>query len=104
MPIEGFDAIEQDFLKVLYDDPDPRVRAAAIRITEPFFHRDMRNVTNLSALTKDKHPDVAIQVFKVIALREGMKLLDAMHPALRCSSFVLPGTESSVVGGSLELK
>ena len=60
--IEGFDAIEQDFLKVLYADPDPRVRAAAIRITEPFFHRDMRNVTNLSALTKDKHPDVAIQL------------------------------------------
>ena len=60
--IEGFEAIDLDLLKLIYNDGDPRVRAAAIRMTEPFFHDDMGNVSNLTPLTTDSHHDVAIQL------------------------------------------
>ena len=60
--LEGFDAIDLDFLKQVYQDKDPRVRAAAVRITEPFFQKDMKNITALKPLVNDKHYDVAIQL------------------------------------------
>ncbi|MCH2209190.1 MAG: ThuA domain-containing protein [Lentisphaerales bacterium] len=60
--LEGFDAISMDYLKSVFKDSDHRVRAAAIRLTEPFFQKDIKNILALKPLVKDKHYDVAIQL------------------------------------------
>lgn len=60
--IEGLDAIELDFLKTVYQDDDPTIRAAAIRMTEPFFREDMETIADLHSLVTDPHHDVTIQL------------------------------------------
>ena len=60
--VEGLDAIDLDFLQKIYRDDDPTVRAAAIRMTEPFFHQEISTVSALQSLVSDPHHDVAIQL------------------------------------------
>ena len=60
--IEGLNAIDLDFLKTVYKDNDPTIRAAAIRMTEPFFHQEISTISALQSLVSDPHHDVAIQL------------------------------------------
>jgi type 1 glutamine amidotransferase/mono/diheme cytochrome c family protein/glucose/arabinose dehydrogenase len=60
--IEGLDAIDLDFLQKIYRDDDPTVRAAAIRMTEPYFHQEISTISALQPLIRDPHHDAAIQL------------------------------------------
>lgn len=59
--LEGLDAIRRDVLIELFDDPDPRVRSAAIRIAEPMLRSDRSLDGPIERLASDKDADVAIQ-------------------------------------------
>ena len=60
--LNGFDALDLDFLKTVFSDPDPRLRAAAIRMTEPWLLDDPKTASLLLPLARDSHPDVGIQL------------------------------------------
>ncbi|WDE99006.1 ThuA domain-containing protein [Lentisphaera profundi] len=60
--LEGLGLIDIDYLKVIYKDKNPHMRAAAIRMTEPYFHKDIKNIYVLKSLIKDPAKEVAIQL------------------------------------------
>lgn len=59
--LEGLDAIESTLLKEKFADPDPRLRAAALRISEPLMDQDRSLDGVIANLTRDPDPDVLIQ-------------------------------------------
>ena len=60
--LEGLSAIKSNLLKKATSDSDPRVRAAAVRISESFLEKDRALDTDLRRLALDEDPNVAIQV------------------------------------------
>ncbi len=60
--LEGLAAIDVKLLARGLQDPDGRVRAAAMRISEPFLKIDRSLDAAINRLTRDVDPDVAIQV------------------------------------------
>ncbi|MDD7984941.1 ThuA domain-containing protein [Lentisphaera marina] len=60
--LEGLGLIDLDYLKQVYKDKSPHVRAAAIRMTEPYFQEDIKNIYALKGLVKDPAKEVAIQL------------------------------------------
>ncbi|EMI55293.1 DUF7133 domain-containing protein [Rhodopirellula sallentina] len=59
--LEGLDAISKRHLIELMADPDPRVRAAAIRISEPYLSTDDQFDPMVKHLGEDESPAVVIQ-------------------------------------------
>lgn len=67
--LEGLGAIDLDYLDVPFADSAPGLRAAAIRISERYFHDDIRHVERLRQFIKDPHHDVSIQLLLSLSTR-----------------------------------
>jgi type 1 glutamine amidotransferase/mono/diheme cytochrome c family protein/glucose/arabinose dehydrogenase len=67
--LEGLSAITPDLLTKAYQDPDANVRAAAIRITEPYFLKNLSQLDMIKPLIQDDHHDVAIQILLSMSLK-----------------------------------
>ena len=59
--LEGLDAVDTKLLSGKFEDADPRLRAAAIRIAESVMEKDRSLDGAIAKLTTDKDPDVLIQ-------------------------------------------
>jgi mono/diheme cytochrome c family protein len=60
--MEGLDALEPKLVYEKFKDPDPQVRAAAIRVSETLYDRGYKWVPpGIMALGRDADPDVVIQ-------------------------------------------
>jgi mono/diheme cytochrome c family protein len=71
--IDGMDAIEPDFVTEKMKDADPRVRSAAVRISEPLIQKnDAAVMSALGTIAADSDPNVIIQYC--------MSLLYVKHP------------------------
>jgi mono/diheme cytochrome c family protein len=71
--IDGMDAIEPDFVTEKMKDADPRVRSAAVRISEPLIQKNDATVMSaLGTIASDSDPNVIIQYC--------MSLLYVKHP------------------------
>ncbi len=61
--LEGLDAIDPPLIREKFKDPDPKVRAAAIRVSESLYKAgDHSLVPDIVALAKDPDPNVVMQV------------------------------------------
>ena len=60
--LEGLDAVDAEFLASGFRDRDPRVRSAAMRISEAMIAEDRSLDPAISRLASDTDPNVAIQV------------------------------------------
>lgn len=61
--LEGMDVIDRKLLREKFSDKDARVRAGAIRISEPLMvEKDRDVIGDLQKLVKDADPNVTIQV------------------------------------------
>ncbi len=60
--LEGLEAIEPELLAAGFNDADPRVRAAAMRISEMFLDTERRLDAGVQKLASDEDPNVLIQV------------------------------------------
>ena len=60
--LEGLDAINAKNLAYSFKDRDPRVRAAAMRISESVIEKDRTLDASIKRLAADRDPNVAIQV------------------------------------------
>lgn len=60
--LEGLAAVDVELLREAFTDEDPRVRAAAVRISEPLLADTRSFDADLLALTADRDPNVAIQI------------------------------------------
>jgi len=61
--LEGMDVIDKELLREKFSDKDARVRAGAIRISEPLMvEKDKDVIADLGELVKDADPNVTIQV------------------------------------------
>ena len=67
--LNGFDSTDLNLLSQIFTDPDPRLRAAAIRMTEPLLLEDPENASTLLSLAEDPHPDVSIQLLLTASTR-----------------------------------
>jgi mono/diheme cytochrome c family protein len=67
--LEGLGAIEFEFLKTAFTNKDAKVRAAAVRMSEPFFQKDTSFLAELAPLTKDSDNDVLIQLLLSMSTR-----------------------------------
>lgn len=82
--LEGLGLIDLDYLQEVYQDKSPHVRAAAIRMTEPYFHADIKNIYALKSLVKDPAKEVAIQLMltaSTIVTKETRSLAKAVMKA-----------------------
>lgn len=59
--LEGLDAVDPGLLAVKFTDGDPRVRAAAMRMTESAIEKDRSFDDDIAKLSDDGDPDVVIQ-------------------------------------------
>ncbi len=60
--LEGLDAVDVSFLAEKFKDSDPRVRAAAVRISEPLLRKnDPAVFAALKPVNQDRDPNVTIQ-------------------------------------------
>ncbi|MEC9348641.1 MAG: discoidin domain-containing protein [Planctomycetota bacterium] len=61
--LEGLDVIDKELLREKFSDKDARVRAGAIRISEPLLvEKDKDVIADLAKLVRDEDPNVTIQV------------------------------------------
>ena len=60
--LEGLDAATDATIRSALSDPDPRVRAAAIRVAEPTLRSDPTLARTIAAMTADADPKVVTQV------------------------------------------
>ncbi len=60
--LEGLDAINMNYLQTAFDNTDANVRAAAVRMSERYFHKDISLLSKLEPLADDPHHDVVIQL------------------------------------------
>ena len=61
--LEGMDVIDKELLREKFSDKDARVRAGAIRISEPLLvEKDKDVIADLGKMVKDADPNVTIQV------------------------------------------
>lgn len=60
--LEGLAKVTPEILQTAFEDSDARVRAAAVRLTEPSLAENREFDTALSKLTADDNPDVVIQI------------------------------------------
>jgi mono/diheme cytochrome c family protein len=75
--LDGLGVITREILKTAYADKDPRVRVAAIRITEPFVKQgDVEMVDALKGLAKDPDPEVLQQL--ILTVRQNNDLTKPM--------------------------
>ncbi len=67
--LDGLGAINKEILKNAYRDKDPRVRVAAIRISEPLVRQaDGETMASLTELSKDSDPEVLQQLILTFRL------------------------------------
>lgn len=59
--LEGLGAATPELIGALMDDPDQRVRSAALRVAEPLFAEDRSLDERVRDLSEDPDPEVAIQ-------------------------------------------
>jgi mono/diheme cytochrome c family protein/glucose/arabinose dehydrogenase len=71
--LHGLNQIDADTLRRALDSRDPRVRAAAVRMCEPFFRGEHAEelVTAIIALTRDEDPQVRAQLVLSLTLAPG---------------------------------
>lgn len=89
--LEGLNAIDMNFLKTMFKDADPGVKAAAIRISEPFFHADLGQLAHLKPLIDDPHHDVSIQLLlsmSTLVTRETRAMADAVTTRHATNTFL----------------
>ena len=89
--IEGLGAIDKDLLKQAYKDREPMVRAAAIRMTEPFFHDDIKEISLLRPMVSDSHYDIGIQLLLSASTKvtpESRSLADSVLKAHPSNSYL----------------
>jgi mono/diheme cytochrome c family protein len=68
--LEGLDGIDKDLLEVAFQDDDPRVRAAAIRISDRYMkQRDPQILEMLKRLAHDPDPEVLQQLILTFRIR-----------------------------------
>lgn len=68
--LEGLQSLDETLLKKALKDKDGRVRAAAIRLSEPYVHQNNREIfTALQAMTDDKDPEVLQQLLLTFRLQ-----------------------------------
>ena len=68
--LEGLNSINASLLKTAYRDKDPRVRAAAIRISEPFLKRKNQEIQDaLLDLVNDENPEVLQQLILTLRIQ-----------------------------------
>jgi len=68
--LEGLDAVSSSLITEKFTDPDDRLRAAAVRMTEPVIENDRTFDDHIEELTKDENPDVVIQTLLSITRGE----------------------------------
>ena len=71
--LEGLDAIEPDVMKAAFDDTDPHLRAAMIRIFEPYFLAESDALLSLTDLTREKAHQVQTQLLLSLSRIPGEK-------------------------------
>lgn len=80
--LEGLDAIKSDILAVGMKDMDPRVRAAAVRISEPLLATGSKEaIAAVGSIADDPDPNVAIQLvlsLSQVSSNETNAILDRM--------------------------
>ena len=90
--LEGLHAIDTKFLQAGFRDPDPRIRAATLRIAEAFINQDRSLDSTIERLAQDPDPNVAIQVVlssgrgahpQAIALADQIVEANPANPSIR---------------------
>ena len=69
--LEGLEAIEPDIMKAAFDDTDPHIRAAMIRIFEPYFLAESDALLSLTDLTQDQAHQVQTQLLLSLSRKPG---------------------------------
>ena len=84
--LDGLDAIDKSILQLAYKDKDPRVRAAAIRISERYIKQgDTETLASLKSLANDPDPEVLQQLILSLRVNNAeakqiVKSISAQHP------------------------
>lgn len=84
--LEGLNAIEKPLIKIAFQDKDPRVRVAAIRISERYLkQKDTEILEALKPLADDPDPEVLQQLILTLrieneATRSIVKTITEKHP------------------------
>jgi putative heme-binding domain-containing protein len=84
--LEGLDTVSPSLIVEKFEDSDDRLRAAAVRLTEPVIATDRSFDGHIEKLTKDESPDVVIQTLLSITRGE--------HPQVEPLSEVIVTTHS----------
>ena len=90
--LEGLDALSASLIKEKFTDADDRLRAAAVRMTEPVIAEDRSFDDDIESLAKDESPDVVIQILLSITRGE--------HPNVKTLTESIVATHS----GNLAIK
>jgi mono/diheme cytochrome c family protein len=68
--LEGLQALDVPLIQKALQDKDPRVRTAAIRLSEPYLKGNNRDIFgSLQSLTADTHPEVIQQLLLTFRIR-----------------------------------
>ena len=97
--LEGLNAITPALLRHSFADSDPRVRSAAVRISEPLMTTDRSIDAAISRLAEDANPNVAIQTLlsvnhganphadkithQILASHEGNVAIDGLYSQIK---------------------
>lgn len=81
--LEGIEKIDRELLRVAYRDRDPRVRAAAIQISEPFIEAgDDSILDDLEHLTRDRDAEVAKQLVLSLGMSKDAMAIPLMETTI----------------------
>lgn len=89
--LEGLDSADVETIQLAMKDADPRVAAAAIRISEPYLEKNRTFDAQLEQLGKSQDPNVAIQV-----LLSSNRGVNPNHEALEKTILVAHKENSSI--------
>ncbi|MDX2249129.1 MAG: c-type cytochrome [Bacteroidia bacterium] len=72
--LEGLEGLDKNFLIQKYTDADPRVRSAAVRLSEPYLEQsDPEIAESISGLVNDPDPEVLTQLILSLRSLKGEK-------------------------------
>ncbi|MCP4782554.1 MAG: c-type cytochrome [Fuerstiella sp.] len=68
--LEGLESVSADLLTAWFQDTDPRMRSAAVRISETTMSSDRTHDVSIASMTNDSDPNVLIQA--VLSINRGL--------------------------------
>ena len=94
--LEGLEKLDAPTVATAFADGDPKVRAAAIRLAEPFAKADPAIAEKILALAGDKHADVQLQLLLSLGELGGPKA-DAAIAAILSATVENPLARSAAI-------